>query len=262
MRSLLFVPADSEPKLTKAKQIAADALVLDWEDAVLPENKHSARRLSRDFLLGRTRPKPFVLIRCNPVSSRSFAEDCKALDAVPPDAVLLSKCQSAAEVLQLDEELNKRDPAKKVRVYPLVESPLGILNAFAIATCSPRVAGLGFGAEDFSAEMRISRTPGELELLYARSALVTACHAAGRDAIDSPFLEWKDSDKLRAHIQAARNLGFTGKLAIHPAQVPVVNEVFSPSPSEVERARRIVDAFPPAALPYSPWTEAWLTRPL
>jgi citrate lyase subunit beta/citryl-CoA lyase len=243
MRSLLFVPADSEPKLTKAKQIAADALILDWEDAVLPENKASARRLSRDFLLGRTSSKPSVLIRCNPVGSRSFAEDCIALDAILPDGILLSKCQSAAEVLQLDEVLNKRDSASQVRVYPLVESPLGLLNAFAIVTCTTRVAGLGFGAEDFSAEMRISRTPGEIELLYARSALVTACHAAGRDAIDSPCLEWKDPDRLRAHVQAARNLGFTGKLAIHPAQVPVVNDVFSPSPSEVERARRMVDAF-------------------
>jgi citrate lyase subunit beta / citryl-CoA lyase len=243
MRSFLFVPSDSEPKLSKAKQIAADALVLDWEDGVLPENKPSARRLSREFLLGRTHSKPSILIRCNSVGSRNFAEDCMALDAIRPDGILLSKCQSAAEVLQLDEVLNKSDPANQVRVYPLIESPLGILNAFVVATCTTRVAGLSFGAEDFSAEMRISRTPGEIELLYARSALVTACHAAGCDAIDSPCLEWKDPDRLRAHVQAARNLGFTGKLAIHPAQVPMVNEVFSPSPSEVEHARRIVDAF-------------------
>jgi len=244
IRSFLFVPADSESKLAKAKQIAADALVLDWEDAVLPPNKSAARRLSGDFLNGFTASdRRFVFIRCNPTGTSSFAEDCGALDGLRPDAVVLSKCQSAEDVRLLSQVLDKGDPMSRIRIYPQVESPTALIGAFSIATSSPRVAGLFFGAEDFSAEMEITRTPGEIELLYARCALVTASRAAGLEAIDSPCMEWKDADKLRAVSQAARNLGFSGKLAIHPAQVPVINDVFVPSRSEIEHAKRVASAF-------------------
>jgi len=243
IRSLLFVPGDSESKLQKARQIAADALILDWEDAVLPQNKVLARKRSLDFLSGQASSDTILLIRINPAPSPFFAEDCLALESILPNAILLGKCQSVSEVHQLNEFLTQRDADNRVRIYPQVESALAILNVFAIATSCPRVAGLTFGAEDFSADMGITRTEGEIELLYARSALVTACRAAGRDAIDSPCLEWKALEKLRADTRAARNMGFSGKLAIHPAQVPVINEIFSPSAVEVERARRILAAF-------------------
>jgi len=243
IRSLLFVPGDSESKLQKARRVSADALVLDWEDAVLPQNKFLARKLSLAFLSGQASSGTTLLIRINPATSPHFAEDCLALETALPNAILLSKCQSVSEVQQLDEFLAQRDSDSRVRIYPQVESPLAILNAFAIATSCPRVAGLTFGAEDFSADMGITRTEGEIELLYARSALVTACRAAGRDGIDSPCLEWKNLEKLRAHTLSARNMGFSGKFAIHPEQVPVINAIFSPSAVEVERARRILAAF-------------------
>jgi citrate lyase subunit beta/citryl-CoA lyase len=243
IRSLLFVPGDSKSKLQKARQISADALILDWEDAVLPQNKILARKLSLEFLSGQAASRTILLIRVNSAPSPCFAEDCLALESTLPDAILLSKCRSVSEVHQLNEFLAQRDANDRVRIYPQVESPLAILNAFAIATSCPRVAGLVFGAEDFSADMGITRTEGEVELLYARSALVTASRAAGRDAIDSPCLEWKAVEKLRADTRAARNMGFSGKLAIHPEQLPVINEMFSPSAAEVERARRILAAF-------------------
>jgi len=246
IRSLLFVPGDSESKLQKARQIATDAIILDWEDAVLPQNKALARKLSTDFLSANAGP-PMRLVRLNPVTSPHFAEDCRALQAALPDAILLSKCQSASEVQQLDSFLAQREAANRTRIYAQVESPLALLSAFAIATSSARLAGLAFGAEDFSADMGITRTEEEIELLYARSALVTACRAAGRDAIDSPCLEWKNADKLRAHASRARNLGFSGKLAIHPGQVEIINDIFSPSAAEVERARRILAAFSASA---------------
>jgi citrate lyase beta subunit len=216
---------------------------LDWEDSVLPQNKILARKLVLAFLSGQAASGPVLLIRINPATSPHFAEDCLALETALPNAILLSKCQSVSEVRHLDEFLAQRDSDNRVRIYPQVESPLGILNAFAIAASCPRVAGLAFGAEDFSADMGITRTEGELELLYARSALVTACRAAGRDAIDSPCLEWKNLEKLRANTRAVHNMGFSGKLAIHPAQIPVINAIFSPSALEVERARRILAAF-------------------
>ena len=125
--------------------------------------------------------------------------------------------------------------------------PLALLNAFSIATASPRVAALLFGAEDFSAEMGILPSAGEIELLHARSSLVTQARAAGRDALDSPCLEFRDLRRIAAAARRARNLGFTGQMAIHPSQVKILNEIFSPSQLEFEKARAIIAAASPDA---------------
>ena len=242
-RSYLFVPGDSERKLEKARQRGADVLILDWEDAVLPENKARARELSLEFVLAAGTGDTSVLIRCNPAESSSFEEDCVALQRIPSEGVLLSKCRSVDEVLGLVQALSDAEGATRHAIYLMLESPQAVLNAFQMASSCARVAGLMFGAEDFSAEMHITRTPEETELLYARSAVATAARAAGCEVVDSPCLEFRDLARVRSHAQAAHNLGFSGKLAIHPAQVAVINEVFFPSATEVEWARRIVDAF-------------------
>ncbi len=242
-RSYLFVPGDSERKLAKARQRGADVLILDWEDAVLPENKARARKLSLEFVLAGSPSDSSILIRCNPSASSSFEEDCAALQRIPSEGVLLSKCRSVDDVLHLDQTLGDGEGVSPHRIYLMLESPQAVLNAFQMANSCNRVAGLMFGAEDFSAEMHMTRTSEETELLYARSAIATAARAAGCEVVDSPCLEFKDLARVRAHAQAACNLGFSGKLAIHPAQVAVINEVFSPSVAEVEWARRIVDAF-------------------
>ncbi len=242
-RSYLFVPGDSERKLAKARQRGADVLILDWEDAVLPGNKARARELSLEFVLAGGPSDSSVLIRCNPADSPSFEGDCLALRRIPSEGVLLSKCRSVDEVLRLDQALGDGEGVAPHRIYLMMESPQAVLNAFQMVSSCARVAGLMFGAEDFSAEMHIARTSEEIELLYARSAIATAARAAGCEVVDSPCLEFKDLARVRAHSQAARNLGFSGKLAIHPAQVAVINEVFSPSAAEVEWARHIVEAF-------------------
>ena len=242
-RSFLFVPGDSERKLEKATQRGADVLILDWEDAVLRENKGRARELSRDFVMASRDKDTSVFIRCNPAASSSFEEDCLALHGIPSDGVLLSKCCSVEEVRRLDQALRPSGVEKAHQIYLMLESPSAVLHAYEIATSSPRVAGLMFGAEDFSAEMHITRSIGETELLWARSTAAAAGRAAGCEIVDSPCLELKDLEQIRSHAQAARNLGFSGKLAIHPAQVPVINEVFSPSAAEINWAHRIVEAF-------------------
>ena len=242
-RSYLFVPGDSERKLAKARQRGADALILDWEDAVLPENKARARELSREFVLTDSPGDTSILIRCNPAASSNFEEDCAALRRIPSEGVLLSKCRSVGEVLRLDQALSDGVGAVEPPIYLMMESPQAVMNAFQMASSCARVAGLMFGAEDFSAEMHITRTSEERELLYARSTVATAARAAGCETVDSPCLEFRDLAQVRSHARAARNLGFSGKLAIHPAQVAVINEVFSPSATEIEWARHIVDAF-------------------
>jgi citrate lyase subunit beta/citryl-CoA lyase len=224
----------------KAVQIPADAIILDWEDAVLPDQKASARSQTLNFLKRRT-TTPRVFVRVNPAGSPAFQEDCEALGECVPDGVVLSKCGSAEEVQTLDDRLHRIDPGGQCCICPLVESPQGLLQANAIAVISKRVGMVAFGAEDFSADMRIVRSADEIELLYARSAVVTACRAVGREPIDSPWLDFRDSERLRTAAQRARSLGFSGKLAIHPDQVTIINEMFSPSESELREARRIVE---------------------
>jgi citrate lyase subunit beta/citryl-CoA lyase len=243
LRSLLFVPADSAAKLAKSKQVPADALVLDLEDAVTDDQKPAARSLAKSFLGERNVLAQAILVRCNAAGGSYFDQDCEALKECLPDGIVLSKCRTAEDVLKLQSFLDRVNPEGGCRIYPLIESPLGLLNAYAIASSSPRVAGLTFGAEDYSSEAGIHRTAEEIELLYARSALVTASRAAGCEAIDSPWLEPTNIQGVRSAALQARNLGFSGKLAIHPAQVPPLNETFSPSASEIEEARTIIAAY-------------------
>lgn len=243
LRSLIFVPADSESKLAKVRGIPADAVVFDWEDSVLPESRPAARKWTAEILRERKQFPQVILIRFSGAGTQSFQADCDALADELPDGLMLSKCCSAEDVLRLAEFLKDRDPVGRCVIYPLIESPAGLLNAFAIAKSSERVAGLAFGAEDFSAETGLYRTGEEIELLYARSALVTAGRAAGREVYDSPCIEFQDQEKLRSSARRARNLGFTGKLAIHPSQVAVLNAIFSPTEAEAQRARRLLKAF-------------------
>jgi citrate lyase subunit beta/citryl-CoA lyase len=241
LRSLLFVPGDSPSKMAKAAALPAGALIIDWEDAVLPAGKGAARELTLAFLRRRTAALP-VFIRYNRAGSAAFWADCETLREFVPDGVVLSKCRSADEVKQLAAALDQSDAEGRCLICPMVESPEGLLNASAIAAAA-RVAMVAFGAEDFSAEMRIIRTADEMELLYARSALVASCRAAGKEPIDSPCLEFRDLEQVKAAAGRARNLGFSGKLAIHPSQLAGINERFSPTAAEIEEARRVVDLF-------------------
>jgi len=243
MRSHLFVPGNDERKLLKSSKIAVDALIVDWEDSVLSEHKAFARNLTKSLLRQGGLIKPFTLIRLNSVSTPDFEADCDALRGIIVGGVLLSKCDSATDIQALDNVLDRNFPERQVQIYALIESAAGIVNASAIAASSRRLKGLAFGAEDFCADTGISRTPGEIELLYARSVLVTTSRAFRLQAIDSPCMNVKDEAKLKFEAQAARNLGFTGKLAIHPSQVPILNEIFTPNRQEIERARKIVEAF-------------------
>jgi citrate lyase subunit beta/citryl-CoA lyase len=183
-----------------------------------------------------------IILRLNPVFSSAFQEDCAILDQCTVDGIMLSKCRTADDVCRLEEVLKTVATLDNCRVYPLLESPEALLNAFSIAMVSPRVAALAFGAEDFAAEMGIVRTADEIELLYARSSLVAQARAAGRDALDSPCLEFRAPRRLAASARRARNLGFTGKLAIHPSQVRTLNKIFSPAERELKAARDIVAA--------------------
>ncbi len=238
IRSLLFVPGDSVKKLDKAKGVTADALIVDWEDAVLSEHKQKAREATIEALRERDEyPQPIV-IRVNPVASDLFAEDCEALSNCRADAVMLPKCRSADDIALLEDRL-----AHDVAIIPIIETPLSVLNAAAIASCSDRVRAFMFGAEDYSVAMGIERSDDELEVLYARSATVTAARAYGIEAIDSPAMGYRDLDALRESSHRSRRLGFSGRSAIHPSQVPVINDAFTPTAAQAEQAEKILAEF-------------------
>jgi citrate lyase beta subunit len=236
LRSLLFVPGDSPSKLHKAKGLEADALIFDWEDAVRPADKPRAREATLRALASRADyPQP-VFVRINALASEFFADDCAALDGQPADAVMLSKCESPAAVERVLSSTS-------LPLFLFLETPLGVLNAGAIAATSDRIAGLFFGAEDYSLAMGVTRTEGDPELLYGRSAVVTAARAYGLEAFESPYLDYRDIEGLENSTLRARNLGFSGRAAIHPAQVEVINRVFTPAAREVEEARKLLQKF-------------------
>jgi citrate lyase subunit beta / citryl-CoA lyase len=234
-RSMLFVPSASESRLARAAQSEADAIILDWEDGTALRDKPAARRATLEYLASPPAVKA-VWVRVNPAGTALFQEDLDALQTARPVGIVLPKCDSVSSIVQmlaLFEGL----------LMPLIESAAGLLAAAEIARCSPRVAALGFGAEDFSADTGLLPGPDGIELLFARSAIIVAARATGAEPIDSPSLDYKNAAAVEASARQARRLGFSGKMAIHPAQLAIINEAFTPSTLEIERARALLAAF-------------------
>ena len=238
IRSILFVPGDSAKKLSRAASVPADLILIDWEDAVTEANKPDARPITLRALpgvCGQGRP---VLVRVNHPSSEWIAADCAAVLRCELDGVVIPKCESICEVERVCQELPRVG-----MIIPLIESPLGVLRAAEIASCSDRVKALMFGAEDYCVGTRIRRSEGEPELTFARSSVVNAARAMRKQVFDSPLMQYQDLGAVRRAAQRGRRLGFSGQAAIHPAQLPVINEVYSPSPAEVEEARTVLRRF-------------------
>ena len=248
-RSFLFVPGSEEKKLVNAPGLGADAVILDLEDAVTPERKAEARARIRTFLRAQKAPAIEWLVRLNDVRTPHFEADLEASVRAGPDALVIPKVDSP-EVLQLvDAHLSEAEhasalPVGSLKCFALVESARGILNAHAIATATSRLLGLMLGHVDLSADLGIpAGRAGEGIVFHARCQLLLAARAARVDAIDTIYLTIQDHGGLRAEAAQGAALGFTGKLAIHPAQIPIIHEVFTPSAARVQRAERILETW-------------------
>jgi citrate lyase subunit beta / citryl-CoA lyase len=240
LRSLLFVPANRSDRFDKALASGADAVIFDLEDAIEPRRKDEARQIAGDYLVGARPSASRVkrLLRVNAFDSPWYADDvAMAATLQGLDGVVLPKCASPGEVAALAAAV---EPAA---VLPLLETAQGIVNAAAIAGAAAPIAALIFGAEDLTAQLGIPRTVDGDELIYARSQVVLAAATAGADAIDAVLIHITALDDLRRDALRARALGFVGKMAIHPSQVPVINEVFTPSAQEIDQARRVIEAY-------------------
>ena len=238
LRSFLFVPGTHPGRFVRALDSGADAVVFDLEDAVDATRKGEARQLVAEFLGASTGSSAMRLVRVNAAGSTWLADDLATIAATPNvDGIVVPKAADAADVERVAAACGGRP------VFPLLETAKGILHAEAVASARATIPALLFGAEDLTAEIGVPRTIDGEELVHARSRVVLAATAAGADAIDAVFTAIGDDAGLKRDAGRARALGFRGKMAIHPGQIPIIHEAFSPSPEEVERARRIVAAF-------------------
>jgi citrate lyase subunit beta/citryl-CoA lyase len=256
MRSLLFVPADSEKKLAKGLESGADALILDLEDSVAASNKPLARDTARAFLAahsGRT-DRPLLMVRVNALDTGLTDADLEAVVGARPDAIMLPKSEKGADVTLLDAKLTVLeavhgldDGAIKILVVA-TETAKAIFGLGSYQGASPRLSGLTWGAEDLSADIGSETNRGvdgrhTEPFRLARSLCLFGAVAAGVQPIDTVFPAFRDSDGLRRECEDARRDGFLAKMAIHPAQVPIINAVFSPTPEAIAEARVVVAAF-------------------
>jgi citrate lyase subunit beta/citryl-CoA lyase len=257
IRSFLFIPGDSEKKLGKADSSDADALIFDLEDAVTPENKPKARALLSAFLAERPRGQRHtqLWVRVNPLDSGMILEDMAAVIPHGPDGIMLPKCNGPDDIVRASHYLDAFEQVGGVEPGSIGILPVATETAiapFALGEYAkahlPRLAGLTWGAEDLSAAMGASTNLDEtggwaLTYRIVRAQCLMAAHAAGVQAIDTLYVDFRDEHGLRATSRASRAEGFTGRVAIHPAQVAAINESYMPSASEIEHAERVIAAF-------------------
>jgi citrate lyase subunit beta/citryl-CoA lyase len=256
MRSLLFVPGDSERKIAKAMLTRADALILDLEDSVASSAKKGARGTVRAAIdaARRGKARPLIYVRVNPLDSGLLEADLDAVVPARPDGVMLPKSRGGQDIMHLSTKLAVREaesdlPDGEIAILPIAtESAATLFNMGSYAGASRRLSALTWGAEDLSADVGASTnrlTDGAYTDPYrlARALALFAATAAEIAPIDTVFVNFRDKAGLASECEAARRDGFTGKLAIHPDQVATINDAFTPSPQAIARARAILDAF-------------------
>lgn len=246
-RSMLFLPGNNPNMLINAGCLGADAVIFDLEDAVSPAEKDAARILVRNTMRFMDLNGCEVIVRINSVDTPYWKADIDAILPQKPDLILLPKTSCPADALTADAyisevESNLGFEDGTIGLMPLIETAAGVENAFGIVSCSPRVEALFLGAEDLTADLQCRRTKEGREIEYARTRLVVAARAAGKEVYDTPFTDVNDDEGILTDAKLAKDLGFTGKASISPRHVDVINSVFSPSEAEIDYAWEVIDA--------------------
>ncbi len=245
-RSMLFIPGNSPNLLMNFDILGADSVILDLEDAVSPGEKDSARILVRNMLgaIGNTGCE--VIVRINPVDTEFWKDDLREVVKCSPSMIMPTKVgdpetvsEVAAYISRLEREYGI--PEGTVGIIPLIETALGVENAFLIAGADRRVRAMLLGGEDLTADLRCKRTKEGNEIFYARSRIVCAARARGIDVYDTPFTDVNDSEGLRKDGELAKSMGFSGKSSISPGHVAMINEIFSPTQEEIDYAHEVMD---------------------
>ncbi|RLD95268.1 MAG: citrate lyase ACP, partial [Bacteroidetes bacterium] len=243
--SRLYLPGNSPSMMLNAGIHQPDGIILDLEDSVAPEKKAEARILVRNALCQVDFYGAERMVRINQLPAG--LEDLDEVVPSYPHLVLLPKCEQGSQVIEVVERiqsiLKAHKQGREIFLMPIIESALGVENAFEIATASMSVVAMAIGLEDYTADLGVKRTQRGKESLYARTRLVNACKAAGIQPIDSVYSDVANMDGLRKNVETSRSLGFEGMGCIHPRQVPVIKKAFIPTQEEIEKALLIVTAF-------------------
>ena len=248
-RALLFMPGDSRKKIDKGAGLAVDSIIMDLEDGVALNNKAAARETIRAALDEVDFGASERLVRTNPVDESGwYVEDINATIAGNPDGYVLPKVEHAAQIQTVAAHLSAQErahniPVGQIRLFAILESGMGVINVEHIVSADSRLAGLMFGAEDLAGDIGALRTAGMQEVFYARSKVALYAKTYGLDAIDTPFVDLSaEESALIAETTQAQQMGYTGKLAIHPKHVAPIQRVFTPDNATIRRARALIAA--------------------
>lgn len=248
LRSLIFVPGNRANMLERALNFDADIIMVDLEDSVPPGEKIAAREVAAEWIPRLRQAGQRVMVRLNSLDTGLTRNELAAVISPALYGVSVGKTESAADLRQIEGiisplEIGANLEAGHVNLIPWVESARAIVNVNEMAAALVRTVAIAFGAEDYTNDMGIQRTDNGEEVYHARSAVAIAARAAGIASLDSPYVAFRDPEGLRKDAGVARQMGYTGKFAIHPAQVETINEVFSPNPDDVAYARRVMEAW-------------------
>ena len=248
LRSLVFVPGNRANMLERALGFGADVVMVDLEDSVPPGEKAAACEMAAEWVPRLAAAGRRVMVRVNSLDTGLTSQELDTVVCPDLAGISVGKGDTAWDLRQVDQLLEPLEsrigiPRGTIKLVPWIETAMAIVHVYEMARASQRIVGVAFGAEDYTNDMGVIRTDFGEECYYARSAVAIAARAARVAALDGPFVGFRDPDGLRADAGTARQMGFTGKFAIHPAQIDIINETFSPHPDDVEYARTVVAAW-------------------
>ncbi len=238
-RSILYMPGDDRSKIEKAQTLGLDSFCMDLEDGVALNNKPAARESVKSALKELDFGHAERLVRINPAETVLATQDLESLLVSRPDGIVVPKVESAADIQWVAWQLD----AANMPIIAIVETARGIINLKEIGAAGSTLSALAFGAEDLAGDIGATRTKAGWEVLYARSAVITHAAANGLQALDMVFVDFRDPEGLALEAQAGASMGYDGKQAIHPNQIEVINQAFTPSQEEIEKAQRVVVEF-------------------
>ncbi len=242
-RSVLYMPGANTRALEKAKTIAADALILDLEDAVAPDAKPEARRNVVAAIAGGGYGNKELAIRCNGLDTQWGLDDLRAAAEAGPHAVVIPKINSVDELRRVEDALVAANAPTHTKIWAMLESPLAVLRAYDICSASERLNVLVVGTNDLAKELRAAMVPGRGPLLHGLNVFLNAARAADKVILDGVFNAIDDAEGFAAECRQGAQMGFDGKTLIHPSQVDPCNTAYSPTDSEIEHARKVIAAF-------------------
>ena len=248
LRSLLFIPGNQPKMLNKAPNVFPDAFIPDLEDSVAWDHKDDARNIVHNHLNMLSQTSKLLIPRVNALETGILKEDLQAVINQNVFAIAIGKIYSSKDVQEISNLISKAEKEKKIKEGSIklilwMETAQAIINAYEILTSNQRIVGSAFGAEDFTNDMGIHRTENENEIFFARNQLSVASKAANVIALDTPFFAFKDPDALKENSLFAKSIGFKGKFAIHPDQIDIINDCFSPSIQEIDHAKKVIETF-------------------